>query len=80
MFEEYDFKILQGVDANGRKTELGCLYEATEGSQKSFKLSDGSDAQYLEDGDEIVMWADAGTKSGGVGFGECRGIILPAIP
>lgn len=37
--------------------------------------------QYLEDGDEIILEAWCGDRNGGprIGFGQCRGKILPAL-
>ncbi|KIK41318.1 hypothetical protein CY34DRAFT_85642 [Suillus luteus UH-Slu-Lm8-n1] len=33
---------------------------------------------FLQDGDEVVFTAWCGPPQGGVGFGECRGVVLPA--
>lgn len=44
-------------------------------------LDDGKTLKYLEDGDEIILsgWCgDEDSASASVGFGECRGIIVPA--
>jgi fumarylacetoacetase len=51
----------------------GCLLEATEGGAKPFKLSDGSERAFLQDGDVVRMTAVAGEEQSGVGFGECVG-------
>ncbi|KAH7304248.1 hypothetical protein B0I35DRAFT_454762 [Stachybotrys elegans] len=70
------------VAEDGRKTELGCLFEATVGGTKEAELSDGTRMTYLEDGDEIVLKGTCGVKGGSapfVDFGECRGIITPAL-
>lgn len=36
--------------------------------------------KYLLDGDEIILSADCGITDDGIslGFGECRGVLLPA--
>jgi fumarylacetoacetase len=78
------------VDTQGRKLELGCLWEATETGTKSVMIVAEEDGkatgepevlQFLLDGDEIVLegWCGDG-KDGGwkLGFGECRGAIGPA--
>ncbi|OBR08122.1 LOW QUALITY PROTEIN: Fumarylacetoacetate hydrolase [Colletotrichum higginsianum IMI 349063] len=72
---------LQHVDSGGKKTELGCLYEATQAGSKDVELADGTRMQYLQDGDEIVLKGSCGQRDGNrpyIGFGECRGILLPA--
>lgn len=71
------------VDGKGGKRQLGCLYEATHRGADMVSLEDGSEMRYLDDGDEVVLegWCggDERTESGmGIGFGECRGVILPA--
>jgi fumarylacetoacetase len=33
---------------------------------------------FLQDGDEVVFTAWCGSPQGRVGFGECRGVVLPA--
>lgn len=67
------------MDADGKKLELGCLYEATEGGTKSVMLQakDGSgqaELKYLLDGDEVVFEAWCGDMK--LGFGECRGRLV----
>jgi fumarylacetoacetase len=56
----------------------GCLLEATEGGQKPIKLSDGTERNFLNDGDIVRMVAVAGSDESGVGFGDCVGQLLPA--
>ena len=43
------------------------------------KLANGEERRFLEDGDEVIFRARA-EKPGaiGIGFGEARGLILPA--
>jgi len=45
---------------------------------KPVALADGSSRTFIADGDEVVMrgWAAGGGVR--VGFGECRGVVLPA--
>ena len=41
--------------------------------------ADAMTRTYLEDGDEVVLRGEARTAEGvRIGFGECRGIVLPA--
>lgn len=72
---------VQHIDSSGRKTELGCLYEATQAGSKHFELSDGTRMRYLDDGDEVVFRGSCGRPDGDgpfIGFGDCRGVLLPA--
>jgi fumarylacetoacetase len=45
---------------------------------RPLEYPDGTKVKYLNDGDEIVLeaWCDNGTRC--IGFGECRGSILPS--
>jgi fumarylacetoacetase len=58
---------------------VGSLLETTEGGRKPLELPSGESRRFLEDGDEVILRAHA-RRDGFVpiGFGECRGIILPA--
>ncbi|KAF5529622.1 fumarylacetoacetate hydrolase [Fusarium mexicanum] len=70
------------TDSEGRKLELGCLYEATKAGTKEAEFSNGFQIKYLHDGDEVVLRGHCGNKDcDGVflGFGECRAILLPAF-
>jgi fumarylacetoacetase len=59
--------------------EAGALIELVEGGRKPLTLPDGETRTFLEDGDTVVFtaWCE---KPGArrIGFGECRGTILPA--
>jgi fumarylacetoacetase len=58
---------------------LGCLLEITKRGSEAMKLANGEERRWLEDGDEVIFRARA-EKAGaaGIGFGEARGLILPA--
>ncbi|WP_431303598.1 fumarylacetoacetase [Sediminicoccus sp. BL-A-41-H5] len=55
------------------------LLEATQGGREPLKLASGEERGFLEDGDEVILRAIA-RREGFVpiGFGECRGRVLPA--
>ena len=57
----------------------GSLLELTENGKKPIHLASGETRIYLEDGDEVIFRAVC-RRAGYVpiGFGECRGVILPA--
>jgi fumarylacetoacetase len=57
----------------------GSLLEISHGGQKPVVLPNGEMRTFLEDGDEVTMTARAETDGFiAIGFGPCRGIILPA--
>ena len=47
--------------------------------QRSLHLHDGSERKFLEDGDTVIMKGHAEKSGVRIGFGECRGTILPAV-
>lgn len=55
------------------------LLELSEGGKARISLPSGETRTFLEDGDEIIMTA-FGERTGfaRIGFGECRGTVLPA--
>ncbi|MEO7996923.1 MAG: fumarylacetoacetase [Gemmatimonadaceae bacterium] len=61
-------------------TNRGCLLELTRRGAEPVKLPNGDTRAFLEDGDEVTLRAYA-ERAGAVriGFGECRGIITPAV-
>jgi fumarylacetoacetase len=59
---------------------LGSLLEITEGGKAPITLASGSTRTFLEDGDEVILTARAQREGfAAVGFGEVRGIVLPAL-
>jgi fumarylacetoacetase len=55
------------------------LLERTWRGSEPITLGDGTERKFLNDGDEVIMRGFC-TKPGypRIGFGECRGIVLPA--
>ncbi len=67
---------ISGANADNR----GCLLELTRRGAEPLLLPNGEKRAFLEDGDEVVLRAFAEREgSVRIGFGECRGIILPAV-
>ncbi|VVO26055.1 fumarylacetoacetase [Pseudomonas fluorescens] len=59
--------------------QFGSLLEITEGGKKPIELASGEVRKFLEDGDEIILRARCSAEGvASIGFGECRGKILPA--
>lgn len=58
---------------------FGSLLELSWNGQKPLEMPDGSERTFLLDGDTICMRAYAEKDGVRVGFGECRGRVLPAL-
>ena len=57
----------------------GSLLEITRGGSKPLALPSGETRQFLEDGDTVIFRTQAAREGCvPIGFGECRGTILPA--
>jgi len=67
-----------GTQSGPSDGEQGCLLELTHGGQRPLQLRNGTVRIYLEDGDSVILraWCE---RAGAVriGFGECRGTVLP---
>ncbi len=57
----------------------GCLLELTWNGANPLALSDGSSRQFIQDGDEVTLRGWAQKDHYRVGFGLCRGKILPVM-
>ncbi|MBA3785273.1 MAG: fumarylacetoacetase [Acidobacteria bacterium] len=71
--------IATGTISGDSKQERGCLLELTWRGTEPIRLPNGEERRFLEDGDEVIMKGfceKEGFKR--IGFGECRGRILPA--
>ena len=69
-----------GTVSGKEKDERGCLLELTWRGKEPIELANGEERRFLEDGDEIIMKGLC-EKEGfrRIGFGECRGRILPSV-
>ena len=56
----------------------GSLLELSWNGQRPLHMPDGSERTFLEDGDTVIMHGHAEKDGVRIGFGECRGKILPA--
>ena len=68
-----------GTISGPTKDSRGCLLELTWRGTEPLKLPNGEERKFLADGDEIIFrgYADR-TGARRIGFGECRGKVLPA--
>jgi fumarylacetoacetase len=68
-----------GTVSGREKNERGCLLELTWRGKEPIELPNGEQRRFLEDGDEIIMRGFCEREGfRRIGFGECRGRILPA--
>jgi len=71
--------IATGTVSGDSKDERGCLLELTWRGKEPIKLPNGEERRFLEDGDEVIMKGFCEREGfRRIGFGECRGVILPA--
>ncbi len=58
---------------------LGSLLEISLGGRQPLTLASGETRRFLEDGDTVIMRAHCRREGfAGIGFGDCRGTIVPA--
>jgi fumarylacetoacetase len=59
----------------------GSLLELSLGGKRSIALSNGEQRTFLEDGDSVILRGYCQREGfRRIGFGECRGTVLPAHP
>ena len=70
-----------GTVSGPEKQNQGCLLELTRRGADPIELPSGETRAFLEDGDEVILkgWC-AASNFRRIGLGECRGLILPALP
>ena len=72
--------LASGTVSGPTPDSLGCLLELTSRGANPVTLPTRETRRFLEDGDEVVMKGYlGGDDRPRIGFGECRGVILPAI-
>jgi fumarylacetoacetase len=71
--------LASGTVSGPRKESRGSLMERTWRGTEPLTLPSGETRKFLEDGDEVILRAFC-ERSGRprIGFGECRGTVLPA--
>ncbi len=68
-----------GTVSGKEKDERGCLLEITWRGTEPLELPNGETRRFLEDGDEVIMKGFCEREGfRRIGFGTCRGLILPA--
>jgi fumarylacetoacetase len=69
-----------GTVSGPQKENRGCLLELTSRGAEPLELPSGETRKFLLDGDEVILRGYC-QKEGArrIGFGECRGVVLPAL-
>ena len=68
-----------GTLSGPQSGQFGSLLEITEGGKTPIELASGEVRKFLEDGDEIILRGRCRREGfASIGFGECRGTVLPA--
>jgi fumarylacetoacetase len=57
---------------------FGSMLELSWNGQKPIKVGDGAERTFLQDGDTVIIKGFSERDGVRIGFGECRGTILPA--
>jgi fumarylacetoacetase len=71
--------LASGTVSGPEPTARGCLLELTRRGAEPLALPHGETRGFLEDGDEVIMRGECSRDGyARVGFGECRGTILPS--
>jgi fumarylacetoacetase len=70
-----------GTISGTENGSLGSMLEQTKNGKEplSVAFEDGTERRFLEDGDEVTIKGFAGEEGAYVGFGECKGVILPSF-
>jgi fumarylacetoacetase len=69
-----------GTISSDTREGLGSLLEISAGGRQPVELGSGEARRFLEDGDTIIMRARCAREGfAPIGFGECRGTIVPAL-
>jgi fumarylacetoacetase len=70
-----------GTVSGPERETMACMTEMTQAGREPIVLPGGETRRWLLDGDEIVLRARAQRPGfAAIGFGECRGRIVPARP
>lgn len=72
--------IASGTVSGPQKENRGCLLELTSKGAEPVRLPTGETRTFLEDGDEVILTGSCERVGfARVGFGQCRGVVRPAI-
>lgn len=69
-----------GTVSGSERTEFGSMFELSWGGKNDVTLSNGEKRRFMEDGDTATITAHAKSHNKTIGFGECSGTIIEALP
>ena len=70
-----------GTQSGPQAEQGGSLMELSKGGKQPVTLPGGLQRSFLQDGDSVLIRAScSGQGAVRLGFGECRGTVLPALP
>lgn len=69
-----------GTISGPTKPERGALLELSWGGKEPITLDTGEERSFLQDGDTLTLHGAAKGDGYQIGFGDCAGKILPALP
>ena len=72
--------LASGTVSGATKESMGCLIELTGRGAEPINLPTGEARRFLQDGDEVIFRGYCEREGfRRIGFGECRGIVTPAL-
>ncbi len=69
-----------GTISGPGKDSRGSLLEISWNGKESLELDGGAARTFIEDGDRLTIRGHAQGDGFRIGFGECTGVVLPAVP
>lgn len=69
-----------GTISGESEDSYGSMLELSWKGTKTIALGDNETRKFLQDGDEVIIRGFCNGENYRIGFGECRGKVLPAIP
>jgi fumarylacetoacetase len=72
--------LASGTVSGNTKDSRGCLMELTWRGSEPVSLPNGESRTFLQDGDELIIRGSCSAEGAArIGFGECRGVVVPAV-
>ena len=69
-----------GTQSGPNADQGGSLLELSQGGKQPFDLGNGESRTFLEDGDRVILRGHCEAEGARrIGFGDCAGIVLPAV-
>ncbi|XP_028678497.2 fumarylacetoacetase [Erpetoichthys calabaricus] len=72
--------LASGTISGPNPESFGSMLELSWRGTKNIDLGNGQTRKFLQDGDEVIITGYCQNKEYRIGFGECKGKVLPALP